>query len=297
MKSDQAAPSTITQGPDLQYLRKQVTQIVSQVVVYLLVGVMGVLMAAPFVWMISTSFKTYEQVFVWPPEWIPRPWVWENYPNAMRAAPFARYYLNTFIMALGVVVGRLMVCMLAAYSLGRLNYPGRNLVFALLVSTMMLPDQVTLVPLFLITKKLGWLNSYQGLIVPNLVSAYNIFFLRQFFRTIPKDLDDAARIDGAGQVRTLLSIILPLSTPALTVVTLFSFTSAWGSFLWPLIVTTRSEMRTIEIGMAFFADAHGGIEYPMLMAANTVALLPVAAVFILAQKNFVKGIALTGIKG
>jgi len=288
---------SVAHGPDWQHLLKKLTQIASSAVIYLLLGAMGVLMAAPFAWMISTSFKTYEQVFVWPPEWIPRPWVWENYSIAMQAAPFARYYLNTFIMAVGVVAGRLAVCALAAYSLGRLNFPGRNLVFSLLVSTMMLPDQVTLVSLFLITKRLGWLNSYQGLIVPNLVSAYNIFFLRQFFRTIPRDLDDAARIDGAGRVRILLSIILPLSTPALTVVTLFSFTSAWGSFLWPLIVTTRSEMRTIEVGMAFFADAHGGIEYPMLMAANTVALLPVATVFLFAQKSFVQGIALTGIKG
>jgi multiple sugar transport system permease protein len=214
----------------------------------------------------------------------------------MQAAPFLRYYLNTVILACGVVAGRLLVCSLAAYSLGRLMFPGREFFFGLLISTMMLPDQVTLVPLFLITKQLGWLNSYQGLIVPNLVSAYNIFFLRQFFRTLPKDLDDAARIDGAGRVRTLFSIILPLSVPALTVVALFSFTSAWGSFLWPLIVTTRSEMRTIEVGMAFFQDAHQGIEYPLLMAANTVALIPVVTLFLFSQRNFVSGIALTGMK-
>lgn len=269
----------------------------SKVTIYILMGVMAVTMAAPFVWMVSTSLKTYQQVFTWPPEWIPNPFVWENYPAAMRAAPFARYYLNTIILASGVVLGRLFVCSLAAYSLARLSFPGRDVLFALLVSTMMLPDQITLVPLFLVTRRLGWLNSFQGLIVPNLVSAYNLFFLRQFFRTIPKDLDDAARIDGASRLRTLISIVLPLSIPALTVVGVFSFNSGWGSFLWPLIITTRAEMRTIEVGMAFFQDAHGGIEYPLLMAANTMALIPVVIIFAFAQRQFVSGITLTGMKG
>ncbi len=271
--------------------------VVSRGALYTVLVAMAITMAAPFVWMVSTSLKTYQQVFTWPPEWIPAPFVWENYPAALRAAPFPRYYLNTIILACGIVLGRLIVCSLAAYSLGRLTFPGRDAVFALLVSTMMLPDQVTLVPLFLVTRQLGWLNSYQGLIVPNLVSAYNIFFLRQFFRTIPKDLDDAARIDGAGRLRTLLSIILPLSTPALTVVGIFSFNSGWGSFLWPLIVTTRSEMRTIEVAMAFFQDAHGGVEYPLLMAANTMALIPVVIIFLIGQRQFVSGITLTGMKG
>jgi len=278
-------------------MRRSWVSAISNGLIYVLLTGIAIMMAAPFVWMLTTSLKSYDQVFIWPPKWIPQPIVWENYLRFWEAAPFARYYLNTAILAMGVVFGRLVVCSLAAYSLARLQYPGRNFLFALLLSTMMLPDQVTLIPLFLITKRLGWLNTYQGLIVPNLVSAYNLFFLRQFFRTIPKDLDDAARIDGAGRLRILISIVLPLSIPALTVVALFSFASGWGSFLWPLIVTTRSEMRTIEVGMAFFQDAHKGIEYPLLMAANTVALIPMTLVFLLCQRQFITGITLTGLKG
>lgn len=270
---------------------------ITRFLAYVSLSAAGIVTMAPLIWMISTSLKPYDQVFVWPPRWIPSPLVWENYAKAWQAAPFARYYLNTIILAGGVVGGRLLICSLAAYSLGRLQYPGRDLFFLLFLATMMLPDQVTLIPLFLITKSLGWLNTYQGLIVPNLTSAYSIFFLRQFFRTIPKDLDDAARLDGASRLRTLGSIILPLSIPALTVVAVFSFSSGWGSFLWPLIVTTRADMRTIEVGMSFFQDAHGGIEYPLLMAANTMALVPVIVVFLIGQRQFVAGIALTGLKG
>jgi multiple sugar transport system permease protein len=271
--------------------------LIQRSLVYLMLTVLAMAALAPILWMVSTSLKTYEQVFVWPPRWIPNPVVWHNYLDAWQAAPFGRYFLNTTILALGDVIGRLAVCSLAAYSLARLRFPGRDLFFGLFLATMMLPGQVTLVPLFLITKSLGWLNTYQGLIVPDLTSAYSIFFLRQFFRTIPQDLDDAARLDGASRLRTLISIILPLSVPALTVVAVFSFSAGWGSFLWPLIVTTRAEMRTIEVGMAFFQDAHGGIEYPLLMAADTMALIPVVIIFLLGQRQFVTGITLTGLKG
>lgn len=271
--------------------------LIARLLLYLALCALAVAALAPIVWMVSTSLKSYDQVFVWPPRWMPNPVVWSNYPEAWQAAPFGRYFLNTTILALGVAFGRLAVCSLAAYALGRLQFPGRDLFFGLFLATMMLPGQVTLIPLFLITKNLGWLNTYQGLIVPDLTSAYSIFFLRQFFRTIPKDLDDAARLDGASRLRTLISIVLPLSIPALTVVGVFSFNSGWGSFLWPLIITTRAEMRTIEVGMAFFQDAHGGIEYPLLMAANTMALIPVVIIFAFAQRQFVSGITLTGMKG
>ena len=236
------------------------------------------------------------EVYQFPPKFLPSVWKWSNYPEAMKLQPFGRYFLNTLIVSIASVAGQLIFCSMAAYAFGRLRFRSRDTIFGLYLATMMIPAIVTIIPAFLIINLFGWMNTYWALFTPTISSVWGIFLLRQFFQTIPKDLEDAARIDGASEFSIFWRIILPLSKPALATLAIFAFMGSWKDFLWPLIVTNRSDMRTVEVGIANFSSLYN-TDWPHQMAAAVVVMLPVVIVFFIAQKYIVRGITMTGLKG
>jgi len=269
---------------------------ISNIAVYLLLVILALTMLAPFLSMLGTSLMTELEVYHFPPKFIPTHWRWANFAEAMTMQPFGRYFLNTMIVAGVSVVGQLIFCSMAAYAFARLKFIGRDKLFALYLATMMIPAIVTIIPAFLIITKFGWMNTYWALFTPSLSSVWGIFLLRQFFQTIPKDLEDAARIDGASEFTIFWRIILPLSKPALATLAIFAFMGSWKDFLWPLIVTNRMDMRTVEVGIATFSSLYN-TDLPHQMAAAVVVMVPIIIVFFIAQKYFVRGITLTGLKG
>ncbi|NPV81388.1 MAG: carbohydrate ABC transporter permease [Firmicutes bacterium] len=262
--------------------------------IILMLGALGMIM--PFLWMITTSLKPLNRVFAYPPEWLPRYFEWGNYLAALRGAPFERFYLNTIIIAVTVTFSQLVLCSMAAYAFARLRFHGRDILFMAVLSTMMIPGQVTLIPSFLVVKHLNWLDTYYALIVPDMVGAFGIFLLRQFLISLPVDLEDAARIDGCSRFMILWRILLPLIKPALSTLAVFNFMWSWNAFLWPLIVTNKTTMRTIQVGLSIFRSRYG-IQWTYLMAGTVIATLPVLVVFLFGQKQFIRGITLTGFKG
>lgn len=264
---------------------------------YIILGVTAVVVMMPYIWMISTSLKDKGEIFSYPPTWIPQAWRFQNYVDAWNAAPFGRYFFNSVVVAVAVTVGQLITCSLAAFAFARMNFKGKNFMFALFLTTTMISTQVTLVPSYLVLKNLHWLDTYQGLIVPFLASAFGVFMLRQQFMTLPRDLEDAAKLDGCGRLRFLWEIVLPLSKPMLASQALFAFMGNWNSYLWPLIVTTSKNMRTLQIGLRYFVSQEGGTQWGLFMAATFFVSLPVVIFYFVIQKSFVEGIAATGLKG
>ncbi len=259
--------------------------------------VVGGVFAMPLVWMISTSLKSDPELYANPPIWIPRRLVWENYSSAFSYIPYFSYMRNTLIITGLSVIGWLFSCSFVAYGFARLSWRGRNALFIVLLATMILPYQVTMVPTFIIFSKLGWLNTYFPLILPTYFGdAFFIFLLRQFFLTIPLELSDAARIDGCGEIGIYWRIVLPLAKPALATVVIFGFLNSWNNFLGPLIYLNSSTLYTLALGLAQYQQEHT-TAWQMLMAASVTMTLPVIAIFFLAQKHFVRGIVLSGIKG
>jgi multiple sugar transport system permease protein len=251
----------------------------------------------PFYWMIATAFKSNSEAISSPPTFIPREWHPENFALAWNASPFGQYFLNTVIVAIGWVGGVVIISSLAAYAFARMEFFGRNVIFGAMLATMMIPGDVTLIPNFVIvTKWLGWYNTYQAQFITAIGNVFAIFLLRQFFMSIPKELEEAALIDGCSRFRFLWAILLPLSVPALITVALMNFLAAWNSFLWPLLVTSSAAMRPIQLGLIVFQSEAGG-KYAELMAASTLVILPTVVAFLVAQKYFVEGIARTGLKG
>lgn len=261
-----------------------------------LVWGVAVLFLIPFLWMISSSLKPNYQIFEVPPRWIPNPPAWENYRAALTTLPFDRYVLNTAIISLLTIVGHLLSCTLIAYAFARLRAPGRDALFVVVLATMMLPYPVTMVPLYVIFSRLGWINSFLPLTAPAFFgSAFYIFLLRQFFLTLPADFEDAATMDGANLLQILWRIILPLSTPALATVAIFTFQASWNDFLAPLIYLQKPDLYTVTLGLQFFRSTYT-TNWAYLMAASLATALPVIAVFFTAQRYFVEGITLSGIK-
>jgi multiple sugar transport system permease protein len=291
--------NTIEQAVSIQSggRTRRLLPVLSWTLIYMVVGLLALLFALPFLWLVSGSLKTDRQIFALPPVWIPNPVTWENYPNSLQFIPYFQYLRNTLLICLGTVVGSLVSCTLAAYGFSRVRWPGRDVVFMVVISTLMLPYAVIMVPLFIVFKQLGWIGTYLPLIVPSYFgNAFFIFLLRQFFLTIPLELSDAARIDGAHEMQILTRIILPLARPALAMVALFQFMDAWGDYLGPLIYINKQDMYTIALGLTLFLDQHAQ-EWALLMAASTVTLLPIIVLFFFTQRTFIEGINLTGIKG
>ena len=268
------------------------------ITVYIVLAVGGMFVCLPFIWMISTSLKDEGSVFVFPPSWIPHPAVWSNYSDAMTVLPFAIFFRNTLITTLVPIVGVLLSCSLAAYSFSRLRWPGRDICFLLVLATMMLPHQVTMIPQFILFRTLGWIDTFFPLIVPPwfAIGAFNVFLLRQFFLTIPLEMDDAAKLDGATYLDIYARILLPMMKPALAAVAIFTFQFHWNDFLGPLIYLHSQSKFTLALGLRAFQGEYG-TEWNLLMAASLVVMLPPLLLFFFAQRYFIQGVVFTGIKG
>jgi multiple sugar transport system permease protein len=277
--------------------RRRVVRL-ERMLVWTILVVGGLVMILPFLWLVSTSFKEQRQIFLYPPQWIPNPVRWQNYPEALTQLPFGRYTLNTLLITALTMVGVLLTSSLAAYGFARLRFPGRDLIFMVLLSALMLPYAVIMIPQYIMFKYLGWIDTYLPLVVPPWFGGgiFNVFLLRQFFRTIPADLIEASRIDGASELRIYAQIMLPLAGPALAVVAIFTFINSWNDFLAPLIYLSSQDNYTIALGLATFKGMYA-TQWHYLMAASTVMVMPIIVLFFLTQRYFVQGIVMTGTKG
>ena len=265
--------------------------------VYAALVALSIVFVAPFVWMISTSLKTGPGSIAIPQQWIPDPFVWSNYPTALGKINFPIALRNTLIYAIPAVLGTVVSCSLVAYGFARIRWPGRDIVFLVLLATMMLPGQVTFIPLYVIFAKLGWVGTFLPLIIPTFLgNPFFIFLLRQFFLGIPAELSDAARIDGAGELRILTQVIIPLSWPALITVGLFTFIDKWTDFFGPLVYLQDPSLQPLSLALQTFQSAHK-TDWPLSMAASVVITAPLVIIYFFAQRKFIEGITLTGIKG
>jgi len=258
---------------------------------------LSIMFIIPFFWLLTTSLKFDSQLFVWPPVWVPVPANWDNYVQGLTFFPFFLYLKNTMIICVMSVLGAMISTSMVAYGIARITWPGRNILFVLILATMMLPGQVTIIPLFIIFKNLGWVNSFKPLIIPHFFApAFFVFLLRQFLMTIPTELSDAARIDGASELGIFLRIILPLTRPALATIGLFQFLNSWNDFLGPLIYLSDSDRYTLSIGLTMFKGQYGSY-WGQMMAVTTVMTIPIIVLFFFTQRTFIQGITLSGIKG
>jgi multiple sugar transport system permease protein len=257
---------------------------------------MALLMVIPLAWMLVTSLQTLNETRHFPPTLVPSSVRWQNYTQVLQLSQFPRWFMNSLIVTTLVVVGNLFFCSLAGYAFARLKWFGRDVVFILVLATLMIPFQVIIIPTFIIVRKLGLIDSLPALIVPNLAGAFGIFLLRQFFRTLPIELEEAARIDGASRLGVLFKIVLPLSGPALATLAVVTFMWTWNDYLWPLVTIYSSNNYTLPLGLSTFQGSHQ-TNTNLLMAANVMALLPALLLFLIAQRWFIRGIATTGLKG
>ena len=273
-----------------------------KVLIYTFLTLGGVTMILPFLWMISTSLKSFNSVFIFnisAVQWIPHPMYWKNYLDVWKVVPFARFYLNSIFVCVCVTFGQVATSALAAYAFARLRFPGRDKLFFAYLATMMIPGSVTMIPVFTMMSMFGWIDSYKALIIPAIFSAYGTFLLRQFFMTLPRDLEDAAKIDGCSLWGIFWRVILPLSHTALATLTIFVSLGNWVSFMWPLLVTNSIEKKTLPIGLAYFQELYqyAQPDWGLLMAGSLVTMVPIIIVFLFNQRFFIEGIKLTGMKG
>jgi multiple sugar transport system permease protein len=259
----------------------------------LLIG--GILMVMPIIWMLSSSLKTPDKIFSIPVQLIPDPIRFQNYSEALKLAPLGRYFLNSVGVGLSITVLTLFFSTMAGYGFAKFKFWGRNAMFVAVLSTLMIPFQVIMIPLYILVRYFGWLNSYQGLIIPAAISAFGVFLMRQFVQTIPDELLDAARIDGASEIGIFLRIILPLCKPPLTALAIFTFLDSWNNLLWPLITITKVDLRPLALGLSEYQTIHG-TSYHYLMAAATLATIPILILFAVLQKQFIRGVVLSGMK-
>jgi multiple sugar transport system permease protein len=293
-----AAPALPRAAPQPMARRRvSIGRLIGRVLIYALVAFGAVLYAMPFVWMLSTAVKPGYQVYVVPPVWIPATFEWQNFTRPWQNLPFALFYKNTIIYTLASVFGQLLSSSLVAFAFARMRFRGRGFLFILILSTIMLPNQVTLVPLYLLFTKLHWINTLLPLIVPNFFGgAFNIFLLRQYMMTIPLELDDAARIDGAGWFQLYWRIILPMSKPALGVIAVLSFTFHWNDYLYPLIYLNETKNFTISLGLPLLNSRYV-TDIQATMAQSVIAVLPLILLFFVAQRYYIQGVVVSGVKG
>lgn len=265
---------------------------------YLALTVGAIVMVLPFFWMINASLMTAGEIQRQPPVWLAAEPQFRNYLRLLDAMPLFRLYGNSLFVSITTTVGVLVTSSLAGFAFAKYEFPGKNLLFVMILATMMVPFFVTLIPVFFIVRQLGWINTYQGLIVPGIISAYGIFLMRQFISTLPDELLDAARIDGASEPRIFFSILIPLIAPALATLGTFTFIGSWNAFLWPLLIASDRNLHTLPLGLnALRTFASEARNLDLLMAGTTLSVLPSLILFILLQRYFVQGIALTGVKG
>ena len=268
----------------------------SRILLYAAMLGAGLVTAFPFFWMLSTSLKSEAEATSFPPSVFPIEWLFSNYVDAWHAAPFGRYFLNSAIMVVGQVALGLVTSSLAAYALARMRVPGRGLIFAGLLATLVIPPEVTLIPNYIAMQRLGWYNTYLALIIPFGASVFNVFLLRQAFLQLPGELYEAAVLDGCGHLRFLVRFALPLSRPSLAIIALLTAIRAWNDFQWPLIVTDSPDLRPIQVGLTIFRS-DVSTNFQLLMAGSMMAVLPVVLLFLFTQRQFIQGIARSGIRG
>jgi ABC-type glycerol-3-phosphate transport system permease component len=274
-------------------------EFIRKLVVYGLLVFLSAVFLFPLFWMLTTALKSEAQIFRWPPQWFPDPIQWSNFQEALGnpLLPFGRFVVNTLIIEAGVVSGRLISCTLIAYGFARVRAPGKNVLFTILLATLMLPRAAIIIPEYILFNQFGWINTFLPLIVPAWFGeAYAIFLMRQFFMTIPVELEEAARIDGASTLQIIRRIIVPLSVPVLSVIAILTFKDNWNDFLGPLLYLSDSSKYTVAVGLAYFNGQYD-VKMNLLMAASVTMLLPIVILFIFAQRAFVEGISLTGLKG
>lgn len=264
-------------------------------IAWALVGIGAALAVVPFLWMLGGSFRGEADLFADPARILPRDWTLQGYRDIWQELPFLRLIINSFVFAGGTTVLLLIFDSMSAYALARISFRGSTACFWLVIATLMVPFQITLIPVFLTVFHLGWLDTYQGLIIPRATSAFGIFMLRQFFLQIPRELDEAARLDGANHFQIYWRVILPLAKPALATLAVLHFMNLWNDLLWPLVITSSTNMRTLPAGLTLFGGQHV-TDHAVLLAGATISLLPLAVAFGLAQKYFVQGVATTGLK-
>lgn len=269
---------------------------IQPIVLYFILGVISLSVLVPFVWAVLTSFKPETEIMKYPPTIMPQTWTLEQYEKITQAIPFLRIFGNTVFFACAVVVCQLIFDTATAYALTKIKIPGRRIILLLILGTMMVPTQITIVPSYLILDKLDWLNTFQGLIVPRATSAFGIFLLVQFFRSIPDDFVDAARIDGASEFQVLAKVMVPMAKPAWATIAIISFMANWNDFLWPLMVMQKFEDMTLPVALALFRGQHN-VQYGLAMAGSVVSIIPVLILFLFAQRYFVEGTVMSGLKG
>ena len=266
-----------------------------RILIIILLIFLAILVGYPFIWMIFTSFKSEAEIMSFPPSLLGKAYTLTSYQSIWSRIPFLPYYRNSFLFAGGVTLFSLTFDTMAGYSFARLNFKGKNILFILVLSTLMIPFQVVMIPLYTELYKMNLINTYAGLILPRATNAFGIFMMRQFFVSLPRDLEEAARIDGCSEFRIYWNIMLPLCKPAIVTLAIFHFMYNWNDLLYPLVLTTSDEMKTLPAGLAMFMGTHV-IEYAVLMAGGCLSLLPILIAYCCAQKQFVQGIAMTGIK-
>lgn len=274
--------------------RERILKIIS----LLALSIIALFTVLPFLWMISTSLKPdLKAVYVFPPQWIPHPPSWKNYIDAWNAAPFDRYLINSIIVSVSGMTLQVINACLCAYVFSRIKFPGRDFIFLLFLAVLMIPGQVTVIPNYIVMSNLGWINKYWALIVPSAATAFGTFLMRQAFMAVPDDLVDAAIIDGAGHLRILRHVMIPLSVPMMITLGLLVFNWRWNDYFWVLIMTSSDLMRTLPVGLvAMRAGSEGGSKWHILMAATVIVISPIMILFAFAQRYFIEGISRTGLK-
>jgi len=268
-----------------------------RIFLYLFLIAATVVSLFPLYWMLLTSLTPMDEIFIYPPKFWPSRIAWENYATAWNSTAMGRYYINSIIVTFFTTGAHVLFACITAYAFVCIRFPGRDAIFLIFLGTMMIPHVVNLIPSFVLLKWLGWINTFQGLIIPHAISVFGIFLLRQFFMGIPKDYEDAAKIDGCGRLGILWRMYIPLAKPAISALTIFSFYHVWNEFFWPLVITSTDDMRTLQIGLRYYLDAEGGSGWELVMAAGTMVVAPVLLAFFLLQRQFVRGITMTGLKG
>lgn len=263
---------------------------------YIILIIGAVIMLVPFVWMVLTSFKTYAETVKVPIQWLPAVWSWDNYREVLMRLDFIRYYGNTIIVTILTTVLMLFIGSLSAFAFARMNFPFKNALFYMLLTVFMVPAQMTMIPKYLIISNLGWVDSLKALVIPNLFSVYTMFMLRQFFAALPRELEDAGKIDGCSYFRLYWNIEMPLCKSSVVAITVLNVLWCWNDLLWPLIATSSDKMRVLSVAMATLQGQHG-TQYQLLMAAGVLAIIPMIIIYIFGQRYFIEGIAFTGVKG
>ncbi|MBU5438817.1 carbohydrate ABC transporter permease [Tissierella sp. MSJ-40] len=271
-------------------------RIISKFTTYTILIIGALFILVPFIWMLSTSLKPYNEVLIMPPKFIPSKFMWENYRIALEAAPFKRYFLNSLFVTTMITMGEILTAILAAFAFSNLNFKGKDILFTVLMGTMMVPSEVLTIPNFVTLSKLKWIDTYKALIIPWCASIYSIFLLKQHFQSIPKELYYASKVDGCKDFKFLWTMIVPLSKPAIVTLTLLKVIGSWNSFMWPLIVTNSDKLRTLPVALSAFSN-EVGTDYNILMAATNLIIIPIMILYIFLQKHIIVGISKSGIKG